>query len=63
MPSSLCLGASADVGLSKCLGVDGGNMHQRLCPEINAFHALVPNGSIWNIHRIVYFFIKFYCLD
>lgn len=44
--SSLCLPPSAAVTLRSSRGVCVGNRHQRLWPEINAFHALVPNGSI-----------------
>lgn len=44
--SSLCLPPSAADTFKRSLGVCVGNKHHRLCPEINAFQALVPNGSI-----------------
>lgn len=44
--SSLCLPPSAADTLRSSRGVCVGNRHHRLCPEISAFQALVPNGSM-----------------
>lgn len=45
--SSLCLPPSAPVTFKSSLGVLVGNRHHLLWPEMRAFHALVPKGSIW----------------
>lgn len=44
--SSLCLPPSAPVTFKSSLGVCVGNKHHLLCPEISAFQALVPSGSM-----------------
>ena len=45
--SSDCLPPSLDFTFIKSFGVLVGKKHHLLWPEIKAFHAEVPNGSIW----------------
>ncbi len=42
MASSVCLESSLEVTLNNSFGVCVGKKHHRLWPEINAFHADVP---------------------
>lgn len=69
MPSSVCFPPSWGVTLSNSLGVLVGKRHHRLWPETSAFHALVPNGSMWipvpdragpNTNHLAKSFIKHY---
>ena len=45
--SSLCLPPSLDLTVMSSFGVSVGKKHHLLWPDIRAFHAEVPNGSIW----------------
>ncbi len=47
MASSVCLESTVEDTLSRSFGVRVGKKHQRLCPEIRAFQAEVPRGSMW----------------